>query len=58
MERGGGAERCLIREPKTPPDKKLTGAGLLHYAVLADSPELIRLLWPYLKKCVRPSAVR
>jgi hypothetical protein len=49
LEKGGGQERCLVREQ----GEGFKGAGLLHFAVLGDHPEMIKLLWPYMKKCVK-----
>lgn len=52
MEKGGGQERCLVRVGEMDAHEDYRQAGLLHFAVLNDSPELITYLAPFMKKCV------
>lgn len=52
MEKGGGRQRSLVRVGETDTHQAYRGAGILHFAVLNDSPELIEYLFPFMRECV------
>jgi len=56
LEKGGGAKYALAKLPKDMGEdlpeevnEKNKGAGLMHLAVMQNSPEMVKLVYPYMK---------